>query len=149
MVTCFRPCWASCCVCLSLLAPGEGCPRAVCRLLTAAPPPAVERAPGCTGSVLVASVLWSAHSTLAAHRFSCPAACGIVSDWGSDPWLLHQLVDPEPLSHLGSPSFPLNTCNGYLLCARAPPRLMAVLPVTGLSPLACSSSSQLASIGSI
>ena len=82
-----------CCVGLSLVAAGEGYPLVVCGLLTAAAPRAVGRAPGHTGSVaaalgseVVAPVLRSAHSMVVTHGFSCPAACGILSDWGSDPW---------------------------------------------------------------
>ena len=36
------------------------------------------------------------------HRFSCSAACGIFLDQGSNPCLLHWLVDSLPLSHQGS-----------------------------------------------
>ena len=95
-----------CCVGLSLVVAGEGYPLAVCGLLTEAAPRAVGRAPGHTGSVaaalgsvVVAPVLWSAHSMVVTHWFSCPAACGIFSDCGSDPWP----VDPLPLSPLRSP----------------------------------------------
>ena len=149
MVICFWLCWVSCCVGLSLVAASAGYPLAACRLLSAAAPPAVERAPGHTGSVLVAPVLWSAHSMLVATG-SAALRCvrssqtrdqtrGSCISW----WILYHWATWE------APSFPLNTCNGYLLCARAPPQLMAVLPVTGLLPLSCSSSSPLASNGSI
>ena len=38
-----------------------------------------------------------------AHGFSCPAACGIFPDQGSNSCLLHWQADSLPLSHQGSP----------------------------------------------
>ena len=46
---------------------------------------------GCVGSAAVA------------HRLSCPGACRIFLDQGSNPCLLHQQADSLPLSHQGSP----------------------------------------------
>ena len=47
---------------------------------------------GCLGSVIMT------------HELSCPAACGIFEDQGSN---LHWLVDSLPLGHQGSPNFDL------------------------------------------
>ena len=38
-----------------------------------------------------------------AHRFSCPAACVIFLDQGSNPCSLHWQMDSYPLDHQGSP----------------------------------------------
>ena len=40
-----------------------------------------------------------------ARRLSCPAACGIFLDQGSNPYLLDRQVDSLPLSPQGSPGF--------------------------------------------
>ena len=40
---------------------------------------------------------------VAALGLSCPKACGIFPDRGSDPCLLHWQMDSLPLSHQGSP----------------------------------------------
>ena len=53
------------------------------------------QAPESTGSITVARWL------------SCPAACGIFPDQGSDPPPLHWQADPQPLGHQGSPELPL------------------------------------------
>ena len=37
-----------------------------------------------------------------AHGLSCPVACGIVPDQGSNPCLLHWQVDSYPLHRQGS-----------------------------------------------
>ena len=37
------------------------------------------------------------------HGFSCPMACGIVPDQGSNPCPLHWQADSSPLEHQGSP----------------------------------------------
>ena len=48
-----------------------------------------------------------AHSSraqkLLVHRFSCPVACGISSDRGSNPCPLHQQVDYLPEGHQRNP----------------------------------------------
>ena len=44
-------------------------------------------------------------SVVVAHGLSCPAACGILPDQGSNLCLLHWQVDSLPLSHLGGPGF--------------------------------------------
>ena len=46
-----------------------------------------------TGSVVVALGLQRAGSLLVAHRFSCPAACGIFPDQGSNQCPLHCKAD--------------------------------------------------------
>ena len=53
------------------------------------------------GSVVVAPGLTS--SVVGLHRFSCPAACGVFADQGSNLCLLHWQMDSLPLSHQGSP----------------------------------------------
>ena len=53
-------------------------------------------APGCVGSVVVA------------HRLSCPVACGIFLEQGSNPCPLHWQADAKPLDHQGSPLFNSN-----------------------------------------
>ena len=45
----------------------------------------------CTGSVVVA------------HGPSCPVACGIFPDQGSNPCPVHWQADSQPLHHQGSP----------------------------------------------
>ena len=37
---------------------------------------------------------------------SCPEACGIFPDQGSNPWHLHGKEDSEPQDHQGSPKIP-------------------------------------------
>ena len=39
-----------------------------------------------------------------AHRLSCPAACGIFPDHGSNPRPLHWQADSEQLKHQGGPT---------------------------------------------
>ena len=43
-------------------------------------------------------------SVVVAHGPSCSAACGIFPDQGSNPCLLHQQADSQPLRHQGSPT---------------------------------------------
>ena len=42
-------------------------------------------------------------SVVVAHGPSCPAACGILPDQGSNPCPLHWQADSQPLRHQGSP----------------------------------------------
>ena len=44
---------------------------------------------GCAGSVVSAPRVWGVGSVVVAHGLSCPAACGIFRDQGSNPCLLH------------------------------------------------------------
>ena len=44
-----------------------------------------------------------AGSVVVAHGPSCPAACGIFPDQGSNPCPLHCQADSQPLRHQGSP----------------------------------------------
>ena len=44
---------------------------------------------GCAGSVVSAPRVWGVGSVVVAHGLSCPAACGIFPDQGSNPCLLH------------------------------------------------------------
>ena len=44
-------------------------------------------------------------SVVVAHGFSCPLACGIFPDQGSNLCPLHQQVDSQLLDHQGSPVF--------------------------------------------
>ena len=52
------------------------------------------QAPERTGSITVV------------HWLSCPTACGIFPDQGSDPCSLHWQADSQPLGHQGSPRTP-------------------------------------------
>ena len=45
------------------------------------------------------------------HRPSCPSVCGIFSDQGQHPCLLHWQADSLPLSHWGSPSSHFSVVN--------------------------------------
>ena len=53
--------------------------------------------------------LQSTSSAIVVPGPSCPAACGIFLDQGSNPRLLHQQADSSPLSHQGSPAGTLLT----------------------------------------
>ena len=55
------------------------------------------------GSAVMAPGLYSTGLVAVAHGLSCSAACGIFSDQGSNPCLLHWQADSLPLSHQGSP----------------------------------------------
>ena len=54
--------------------------------------------------VVVAPEIQSTSSIALAHRLSCFTARGVFPDQGSNPCLLHWLVDSSPLSHQGSPA---------------------------------------------
>ena len=56
------------------------------------------------GSVAAVPRLQSTGSIVMAHRLSCSEACGIFSDQGWNPCLLHWQVDSLPLSHQGNPT---------------------------------------------
>ena len=43
-------------------------------------------------------------SVAVAHGPSCPVACGILPDQGSNPCSLHWQADSQPLRHQGSPA---------------------------------------------
>ena len=58
----------------------------------------------CRAWVCGLQLFWPVGSVVVACRLSCPAACGIVPDQGSNPWLLNWQEDSLPLSHQGSPS---------------------------------------------
>ena len=64
---------------------------------------------GCTGLSLSRPLLLRstgsrcAGSVVVAHGLSCPAACGILPDQGSNPCPLHWQADSQPLRHQGSP----------------------------------------------
>ena len=55
------------------------------------------------GPVFVAPGLQSTGSIVVAHGLSCSVACGIFTDQGLNPHLLHSQVDSLPLSHQGGP----------------------------------------------
>ena len=57
------------------------------------------------GSVVVAHGLQSTGSVVVVHGLSCPAACGIFPDQGSNPCPLRWQADSQPLRHQGSPKF--------------------------------------------
>ena len=58
-----------------------------------------------------------AGSAAVAHGPSCPAACGIFPDQGSNPCPLHWQADSQPLRHQGSLKIILITLIQSLLCA--------------------------------
>ena len=47
--------------------------------------------------------LWCSGSVVVTHGLSCPTACGILPDQGSNPCLLHWQADSQPLDHQGTP----------------------------------------------
>ena len=47
---------------------------------------------------------WRTGSVVVAQGLSCPAACGIFPDQGSNPCPLHWQVDSQLLHHQGSPA---------------------------------------------
>jgi len=53
---------------------------------------------------LVEHRLYSLSPAVVAHRLSCPAACVIFPDQGSNPSPLHWQVDSLPLDHQGNPA---------------------------------------------
>ena len=55
-----------------------------------------------------------AGSVAVAHGPSCPAACGIFPDQGSNPRPLHWQADSQPLRHQGSPENVLIPHNCWL-----------------------------------
>ena len=64
-------------------------------------------------------LLWStgsrhAGSVVVAHGPSCSAACGILSDQGSNPCPPHQQADSQPLHHQGSPPVTLIFIENHL-----------------------------------
>ena len=52
--------------------------------------------------------LWSTSLVVLVHRLSCPEACGIFLDGGSNPCPLHWQEDSYPLDHQGSPIYLLS-----------------------------------------
>ena len=57
---------------------------------------------GTWASVVAPLRPWS--SVVVAHGLTCPAACGIFLDQGSNPCLLYCQADSQPLDHQGNPS---------------------------------------------
>ena len=57
--------------------------------------------------LLRSTVSRRAGSVIVAHGPSCSAACGIFPDQGLNPCPLHWQADSQPLSHQGSPHFPI------------------------------------------
>ena len=84
-----------CCTGFSLVSLGGSCSLAAVRglLIVVASLVAEHRLLGAWASVVVAHVL------------SCPEACGIFFDQGSNPCSLHGQSDSQPLSHQGSPGW--------------------------------------------
>ena len=66
----------------------------------------------CAGLSLLRPLLWQSTSSRCAgsaavtHGPSCPTACGIFPDQGSNPCPLHWQADSQPLHHQGSPFLP-------------------------------------------
>ena len=56
-----------------------------------------------------------AGSVVVAHGPSCPAACGIFPDQGSNPCPLRWQADSQPLHHQGSPPAHFLTCLFFLI----------------------------------
>ena len=80
----------------------------VCRLLIALASLVMEHGLcGARASVVAAWGLQSTGSVAVAHGVSCPTACGIFLDQGSNSCLLHWQADSLPLSHQGSPPYVL------------------------------------------
>ena len=78
----------------------------LCGLLIAVASLALEHGlQGTQVSVAAAPGLQKTGSVVVAHELSCSTACDILSDQGSNPCLLHWLVDSLPLSHQGNPLF--------------------------------------------
>ena len=71
---------------------------AVCRLLIAVASLAVEHGARARGL----QSLWDTGSVVVV-LLSCPSACGILLDQGSNLCLLHWQVDSSPLDHRGRP----------------------------------------------
>ena len=89
----FWLCWVFVSVCgLSLVAASGGRSSSPCAGLSLSRPLLLRS----TGSKRAGSVL-------VAHGPSCPAACGIFADQGSNPCPLHWQADSQPLRHQGSP----------------------------------------------
>ena len=75
-----------------------------------------------------------AGSVVVAHGLSCPAACGIFPDQGSNPCPLHWQADSQPLRHQGSPkSVTFNKRAGLAL-----PSMLAPPPKYRFEALHCS-----------
>ena len=58
-------------------------------------------------SLAVELGLYSTGSVVEAHGLSCSEVCGIFSDQGLNPCLLHWQADCLPPSHQGNPNFEL------------------------------------------
>ena len=90
----------SCCVKWGLL---SGCGKKL--LIPVASLVAEHRLQGTRASVVVAPGLLNTGSVLVVHGLSCPAACGIFPDQGSNPCLLHWQAESLALSQEGVPTF--------------------------------------------
>ena len=66
--------------------------------------PCRTRAVGLLGSVVMTPKLEITGSIAVGHGLSCSAACGILSDQGSNLCPLLWQTDSLPLNHQGSPS---------------------------------------------
>ena len=73
---------------------------AVCGLLIAAASPVTERRLQARAGLGVAA---HGSAVVAQQGLSCPKACGVLPDQGSNPRLLPWPVYSLPLSHQGSP----------------------------------------------
>ena len=54
-------------------------------------------------SLVAEGGLWGTVSVAVVHGLSCPGACGIFLDQGTNLCLLHWQADSLPLSHQGGP----------------------------------------------
>ena len=59
-------------------------------------------------------------SAVVAHWLSCPMACGIFSDQGSNPGILNSKADSSPVDHQGSPPSVFKPLTPWLQIASAP-----------------------------
>ena len=101
-----------CCAGFSLIASSGGCCLVAVRGLTAVASLVEHRLVGSglqslqhVGSVITAPGLQSTGLVIVVNGVSCPLACGIFPNKGSNLCLLHWQEDSLPLSHQWSPEF--------------------------------------------
>ena len=75
-----------------------------------------------------------AGSVIVAHGPSCPAACGILPDQGSNPCPLHWQADSQPLRHQGSPSYVFN-CLIVGIARQLVDAFVILIDINGLSTI--------------
>ena len=91
----------------------------VCGLLIVVASPVEEHRPqGMWASAAAVPGLQSTGSVVVVHALSCPVACGIFPDQGSNLCLPHWQADSLPLSHQGSLAVGLRSEEGIPWRAR-------------------------------